>query len=88
MGTDGGECLLLAPVALVSGKEPPAFIWHETRVASSAEENGFFSIYGMELCFIQRLAITYSLCSDLHGKFVAVVVDFVAARRFILSSTF
>jgi hypothetical protein len=87
MGTDGGECQLFTPAALVSGKEPPALIWHETRVESSAEENGLFPIYGMELCFIQRLAVTYSLCSDLHGKRVAVVVDFVAALRFILSST-
>jgi hypothetical protein len=88
MGTDRGECQLLAPVALVSGKEPPAFICHETRVAPSAEENSLFPIYGMELCFIQRLAVTYSLCSDLHGKCLAVVVDFMAALRSILSSTF
>jgi hypothetical protein len=57
-------------------------------VAPCAEEKGLFPMYGMELRFIQRLAVTYSLCSDLHGKCVAVVVDFMAARRFILSSSF
>lgn len=81
------QCQLLAPVALVSGKEPPAFIWQETRVAPCAVEKDLFPMYGMELRFIQQLTVTYSLWSDLHGKCMAVV-DFMAALLFILSSSF
>jgi hypothetical protein len=80
---------LLAPVTLFLGKEPPAYIWHEMGWHQiCAKEEVLFSRHGTELCFIHRLAVTYSLCGDLHGKCVVVVIDFMVALRYILSSSF
>lgn len=82
-----GSVQLQAPVALLSGKSRQHLLdtrlgWHQI----CAEENDLMS--GAELCFIHLLAVTYSLCSDLHVKCVAVVVHFMAALLFISSSYF